>query len=67
MRTLITIINTPYTIIITDNIFTTNTVSKGLIYIESQHRLTPILISANTFTSNAAYYGTIGIYIRQYT
>ena len=67
MRTLISIINTPYTITITDNIFITNTVAKGLIYIESQHRLTPILISANNFTSNAAYYGTIGIHIRQHT
>ena len=67
MKTLISIINTPYTIKITDNIFTKNTVVKGLIYIESQHRLNPILISTNTFTSNAAYYGTIGIHIRQHT
>ena len=64
MRTLISIINTPYTITITDNTFTTNTVSKGLIYIESQHRSNPILMAANTFTSNAAYYGTVGIFIR---
>ena len=64
MRTLISIIKTPYTITITDNTFTTNTVAKGLIYIESQHRLHPILIAANIFNLNAAYYGTVGIFIR---
>ena len=64
MRTLISIINTPYTITITDNTFTSNTVAKGLIYIESQHRSNPILIAANTFTTNAAYFGTVGIFIR---
>ena len=67
MKPLISIINTPYQITITDNTFDKNTVVKGLVYIESAHRSYPVLIAANTFTNNAAYFGTIGIYIRAHT
>lgn len=65
MRNLISIINTPHIIIIESNNFTSNSVVKGIIYIQSNVRTNPIIIAANTFSSNAAYFDTVGIYIRQ--
>jgi hypothetical protein len=39
-------------------------VIKGLVYIVSDHRTLPVLIAANTFDTNTAYFDTIGIFIR---
>lgn len=41
-----------------------NTAIKGLIYIDSFHRTTPVLIDSNTFKFNGAYYGASAIFIR---
>ena len=50
---------------ITYNTFSYNSVVKGLIYIDlGDTRTKPVLIANNVFTGNAAYYGTIGVYIR---
>ena len=38
---------------------------KGIIYIQSAARVEPIVIAENTFSYNAAYFGAVGIYIRQ--
>ena len=59
------IINTPHQIVIDLNTFTSNSVVKGIIYIQSAARIEPIIIAENTFTFNAAYFGAVGIYIRQ--
>ena len=57
---------TNHQIVIHNNVFNQNSVVKGLIYIQnSAKRVSPVLVAKNTFTNNGAYFGSVGIFIRQ--
>mmetsp|Transcript_9850 Transcript_9850/g.9703 ORF Transcript_9850/g.9703 Transcript_9850/m.9703 type:complete len:114 (+) Transcript_9850:2344-2685(+) len=67
MRNILSIRNTPFQITIVDNTFDSNDVVKGVVYLESEHRETAVLIADNTFTYNFAYFSAIGVFIRAFT
>jgi hypothetical protein len=46
---MISIKNTKHPISIVNNTFTNNTIIKGVIYLDNEHRERPILIANNTF------------------
>jgi len=65
---LITIVNSQYstqgTIEIADNTFSDNSVIKGLIYIQSYARTSPVIIFGNEFEYTFSYYSAATIFAR---
>lgn len=66
LKSIISIINHYYKIVITGNDFDENTSTKGVIYIDSHHRdsESPVIIHDNSFTNNEAYVASTAIFIR---
>jgi len=67
MRNVISIRGTSHQITIAGNTFSDNDVVKGVIYLESAYRSQAVIIAANTFTYNFAYFSASAIYIRAFT
>lgn len=65
IRSVISIVKHGYKLEILGNTFTSNSGTKGIIYLDTYHReFYPVIIGGNTFTKNAGYIDSNVIFIR---
>lgn len=66
IKSLISIVNHKYTVDIVGNTFTSNSGTKGIIYLDMKHKtnIRRVLLMNNQFTANSGYYEGSVIFIR---
>lgn len=66
IRSVISVVNHQgaYKIEIVKNVFSKNSGTKGIIYLDTLSRTAPVIIAQNTFTQNAGFIDASVIYIR---
>lgn len=66
IKSVISIINHSFNVDIMGNTFTSNSGTKGIIYLDTNHRSTNrrVLFGGNTFTQNSGYLDGTTVYIR---